>query len=337
METQLMFVFIGMALLLICNTFVAQAGLAPPRPFKFNAAKGTWRWWVMDIVLVYMRSCVSLVGILMMWSGGYTLLDVYCTFIDGVWKQVLFFSIGMFLMIWTGCFLSEAGFDPYYSSGQSPDDELSFLQNVQLHLQSVLAHLGCIMYWVASWNLLDAYILPYSLSRDLVLMITGLFCLMLSNTLVTSAGVIFERRPGPGGAVMPDDERQNANLFSCHTTSSCVLKYVRVFVSLLAGVLNWLGWWNFLCYDISAEPTDAQQAGYFILGLFCLIITNTFFTNFGVISPLSLTPDRQVEIVHRQAEIERQLIRRNSSSGDPFDDDEEDREGDASSLWKEEM
>lgn len=145
----------------------------------------------------YLRAAIATSGGIIWWIGSWNALEVYLL-PENPWVDVGCILVGIILLVLTQTFKLQAGILPTVPDTRPPT-ECTFgnwkaVRRVALHwglhyLKSLTALCGSVIMWKGGYKLLDYYLLPTTLLRDILYMVLGLFLLTITDTLSGNAGL----------------------------------------------------------------------------------------------------------------------------------------------------
>lgn len=212
---------------------------------------------------------------------------------DGLTKNFIFLVLGVTLMLVTGTFMAESGLREARINQSQTE---TWWMKLRLHIKALIALSGCVLYWLGAWNLLDLYTFPSTPRRNICFIFVGLFCYIVTDTMLVSAGL---------NAYLP---QTSAQLNALRWKQQLFL-YVRSSICMFGGILYWIGWWELLTDHIPNGRSVEHQTAYLLVGIVFLIATNTFFSTAGVVPPLqTVRNDYSVHGLQHNLDHDRKIL-----------------------------
>ena len=349
-----LYMSLGTVFLFLTRTLIAQAGL---RPIAY-AAHSTQQSFVTPIFVflasthhpptsssaaLYLRSLLALLAGIVFWLGAYNLLDLWM-FPQSALRDVLYTIAGLVIMFVTANVGAEGSVvADSVAGGGDLTKAASTLVTSNAHFlfyqfKALVGLWGDVVYWVGTYNIADLWLWHYSPTRDSLYVVAG-FVVFLAisiyvrrerqrQALLATRAEQRTTNGAPGLEQQPLTVLPAAALQSRQTLFDRLAKVTRVLVTMVAGIVFWVGWWNILStyvyFGDTSNPADfepmvashmlgqrhrfhvMQRSSqsessfpmwilyllYAVLGVVFLLLSSTLTSSAGVIQPLSTIRER---------------------------------------------
>ncbi|CAN0294251.1 unnamed protein product [Ectocarpus sp. 6 AP-2014] len=122
-----------------------------------------------------LRGGLSWPGVVMLWTGVWTMLDRHVPGGTGLWKELGLAVAGAWIMVWTRTFFSNAGMDSLDQEGSLSEmgsllvqGRLRWRDEAKFYARSLLAIVGSILFWDGVYDLCDEHTWKGTLTYNLV-------------------------------------------------------------------------------------------------------------------------------------------------------------------------
>eukprot|EP00051_Salpingoeca_urceolata_P029476 m.490040 g.490040 ORF g.490040 m.490040 type:complete len:362 (+) comp27370_c0_seq1:66-1151(+) len=253
------FMISGTVIMLLCDTFYANAGLG-----------GSYLpvWVRRNRVLHWVRTVVGMWGSFMFWIGCYNVLSLHVAE-NTLLRNILLVVIGLVVLVATNTFFAMAYVYPEWSEGDPEDvSPQSPLAAHMWHFLRSLASLfaqNCV--WLGAYELLSSDMPYYS----------GTVRETLFNLLYLASGLllIVVTRSTKSLSWLPDLE------FEDDDQPRCLTLWLRAFLAIVGQVTHNTGLWN-LIGSAEGPSTNLRYALFLVLGGLALFFLNGLPANAGV-------------------------------------------------------
>lgn len=215
-------------------------------------------------IKLYCRAGLAIHSSILFWIGGYDILYYTSTPSDGtkslfepsVWREIMYIMSGLLLMILTDTVYGNAGLP----GGYFP--EFCIESTPLLVIRALCGLIATTVMCVGTYTYLDEYLIAYSLERNILYLLGGMFGLVILGTFYDMA---FVYPPGKN----TDDIPGFHSPWHHHLKTSC-----RAILSIILQNMSWVGAFNLMEYYFAASIW--RELTYIILGLFLFTSTNIF-------------------------------------------------------------
>ena len=291
-----LYMSLGTVFLFLTRTLIAQAGLKPidyaahsaPQSFVtplFTFLASTHHPADSSSAALYLRSLLALLAGIVFWLGAYNLLDLWM-FHQSAVRDVLYTVAGLALMFATANVSSESTVivDSAAGGGEATKSASTVVTSnahfVFYHVKALVGLWGDVVYWVGTYNIADLWLWHYSPLRDSLYVVAGFFVFLAISIHVQRdrqrqalVAARAEQRTVGGAAALagagmiaraveqqPLTASPPTVVPAKQTLYDRLSFYVRVIVTMVAGILFWVGWWNILSTYIyyGSEPSSDE-------------------------------------------------------------------------------
>lgn len=278
-----LYMCLGTLFLLLTRTLIAQAGL---KPISYAAHSTQGQSFVTPLFVflasthhppdssslaLYVRSLLALLAGIVFWLGAYNLLDLWLAPASAL-RDGLYTIVGLVIMFATanvgaeGSVIADSVAGGGEASKAASTPVTSSVRFVLYQLKALVGLWGDVVYWVGTYNIADVWIWEYSATRDSLYVVAGFIVFLAISMYVRreaqrQALLITRAEQRTVNGTPPGSEQQrltdpvSADLDTHKhlppsqpqpTVVSRMLYCVRVAVTMVAGIVFWVGWWNIL-------------------------------------------------------------------------------------------
>ena len=281
---------LGTLFLFLTRTLIVQAGL---RPIAY-AAHSTQQSALTPLftflasthhppdsssAALYLRSLLALVAGIVFWLGAYNLLDLWMfPNPTTALRDVLYTIAGLVIMFATANVGAEgAVVADSVAGGGDVTKSASTLVTSNAHfvfyqLKALVGLWGDVVYWVGTYNIADLWLWPYSPTRDSLYVVAGFLVFLAISVYVRREkqrqalqATRAEQRTlgGPQGSdEQPLTAAPPGVVHAKQTLSDRLVFCIRVAVTMVAGILFWVGWWNILSTYVYYGSNDTDPGDF---------------------------------------------------------------------------
>ena len=245
---------------------------------------------------LYVRSLLALLAGIVFWLGAYNLLDLWLAPPTAL-RDGLYTVVGLVVMFATANVGAEGSVIADSAAGGGDMSKVASTQvtsNVRFVLYQAKALLGLwgdVVYWVGTYNIADVHIWTYSATRDSLYVVAGFIVFLAISmyvrrerqrqALLATRAEQRSSSSSSSGSVVPVAGSEQLRLTDPASTDvethklqppphaqpqltvvSRLLFCMRVAVTMVAGIVFWVGWWNILSTYVYYGPNTTEPADF---------------------------------------------------------------------------